>query len=189
MAYIAAVVKEYSPASHRARIEIPGMTDGADTLPEAEIMYPIGELHSDTEILIREGDKVYIDWLIDGDSRTPVIVGYRNPKTGNLVDIRRIRQANIELIADSHILLDAPKITLKHKEMISTGVNQMQAQTNLNGGASTQSGAAPEVRGGLTVKQGDLNVADGDMSNKGTNVGASHFHTAQGANSNTSTAK
>ena len=189
MAYIVAVVKSYSASSHRARIEIPGMTDGADTLPEAEIMYPIGELHSDTEILIREGDKVYIDWLIDGDSRTPVIVGYRNPKTGNLVDIRRIRQTNIELIADSHILLDAPKITLKHKEMISTGVNQMQAQTNLNGGASTQSGAAPEVRGGLTVKQGDLNVADGDMSNKGTNVGASHFHTAQGANSNTSTAK
>ncbi|UOO89199.1 hypothetical protein LVJ82_17410 [Vitreoscilla massiliensis] len=189
MAYIAAVVKSYTASSHRARIEIPGMTDGADTLPEAEIMYPVGHLHSDTEILIRVGDKVYIDWLIDGDSRTPVIVGYRNPKTGNLVDIRRIRQTNIELIADAHILLRAPKITLDHDEMTSTGINQMQAQTNLNGGASTESGAAPEVRGGLDVKQGDLNVPDGDMSNKGVNVGSTHYHNAQGATAPTSTAK
>ena len=88
----------------------------------------------------------------------------------NLVDIRRIRQAKIELIADEYILMKAPNITLDHDELVSTGVNQMQAQTNLNGGASTQSGAVPEVIGGLTVKQGDLDVTDGDMSNKGTSL-------------------
>ena len=53
------------------RLEIPGLTDGADTLPEAEIEYPVG-------------DTVWVAF-IGGDPRYPIITGSRNPQAGNSV--------------------------------------------------------------------------------------------------------
>ena len=38
-----AIVKTYSQARRTCRVEIPGLTDGGDVLPEAEIEYPIGD--------------------------------------------------------------------------------------------------------------------------------------------------
>ena len=183
----AAVVKEYIPAKHRARVEIFGLTDNNSGIyPEAEIAYPIGDLHSDTEILIQEGDAVWVSFAIANDVRVPLILAYRNPPTGNMTEIRRFRQKNIELIATGSVLIDAPDIkiksqntTLDHTQMTATGVNTLLSQTNLDGGATTSEGGAPVITGGLKVK-------DGTVEHNGKNIGDTHTHISSEPGSPTS---
>lgn len=103
-----AIVKTYSQARRTCRVEIPGLTDGGDVLPEAEIEYPIGDKSragaNTTEIEITPGDTVWVAF-IGGDPRYPIITGYRNPQSGNSADWRRWHHANIELIADAEMRL------------------------------------------------------------------------------------
>ena len=103
-----AIVKTYNQARRTCRIEIPGLTDGGDVLPESEIEYPIGDKSragtNTTEIEITPGDTVWVAF-IGGDPRYPIITGYRNPQSGNSADWRRWHHANIELIADAEMRL------------------------------------------------------------------------------------
>ena len=103
-----AIVKTYSQARRTCRVEIPGLTDGGDVLPEAEIEYPIGDKSragaNTTEIEITPGDTVWVAF-IGGDPRYPIITGYRNPQSGNSADWRRWHHVNIELIADAEMRL------------------------------------------------------------------------------------
>ena len=103
-----AIVKTYSQARRTCRVEIPGLTDGGDVLPEAEIEYLIGDKSragaNTTEIEITPGDTVWVAF-IGGDPRYPIITGYRNPQAGNSADWRRWHHANIELIADAEMRL------------------------------------------------------------------------------------
>lgn len=99
-----AIVKTYDQARRTCRIEIPGITDGGDVLPEAEIEYPVGDKSRDgtytTELEILAGDTVWVAF-IGGDPRYPIITGYRNPQAGNSADWRRYHHANYELITDT----------------------------------------------------------------------------------------
>jgi hypothetical protein len=126
-----AIVKTYNQARRTCRVEIPGLTDGGDVLPEAEIEYPIGDKSragtNTTEIEITPGDTVWVAF-IGGDPRYPIITGYRNPQAGNSADWRRWHHANMELLADgtmrlavgpseiiltpSGIVINAPRIDL-----------------------------------------------------------------------------
>lgn len=103
-----AIVRSYDQISRTCRIEIPGLTDGGDVFPVAEIEYPIGDKSrngiNETEIEIVAGDSVWIEF-IGGDVRYPLITGYRNPEVGNSIDWRRFHHANIELIADEELRL------------------------------------------------------------------------------------
>ena len=103
-----AIVRSYDQAKRTCRVEIPGLTDGGDVLPEAEIEYPIGDKSragtNTTEIEITPGDTVWVAF-IGGDPRYPTITGYRNPQAGNSADWRRWHHANIELIADAEMRL------------------------------------------------------------------------------------
>lgn len=113
-----AIVKSYDQSRRTCRVEIPGITDGAEVLPEAEILYPIGdkqrasdnnEVHPGvtffpTEIEICPSDTVWV-MFIGGDPRYPLIMGYRAPRAGNSVDWRRWHHKNIELIADDELRL------------------------------------------------------------------------------------
>ena len=103
-----AIIKTYNQARRTCRVEIPGLTDGGDVLPEAEIEYPIGDKSragtNTTEIEITPGDTVWVAF-IGGDPRYPIITGYRNPQAGNSADWRRWHHANIELIADAEMRL------------------------------------------------------------------------------------
>ena len=103
-----AIVKTYNQARRTCRIEIPGLTDGGDVLPEAEIEYPIGDKSragtNTTEIEITPGDTVWVAF-IGGDPRYPIITGYRNPQSGNSADWRRWHHANMELLADAEMRL------------------------------------------------------------------------------------
>ncbi len=98
-----AIVRSYDQAKRTCRVEIPGLTDGGDVLPEAEIEYPIGDKSragaNTTELEILSGDTVRVAF-IGGDPRYPIITGYRNPEAGNSADWRRWHHPNIELLAD-----------------------------------------------------------------------------------------
>lgn len=103
-----AIVKTYNQARRTCRVEIPGLTDGGDVLPEAEIEYPVGcksrSGQYETELEILPGDTVWISF-VGADPRYPVITGYRNPQVNNSSDWRRWHHANIELIADAEMRL------------------------------------------------------------------------------------
>ncbi len=93
------VIKSYDAERREVRVEIPGITDGAEEFPVAQIRYSIGDKSKHTEIEILEGDLV---WLVFecGDPRYPIITGWRNPNEGNVVGFRRWHHLNIESDAD-----------------------------------------------------------------------------------------
>ncbi|PTQ86851.1 hypothetical protein [Nitrosomonas ureae] len=119
-----AIVKSYDQDRRTCRIEIPGVTDGADVFPEAEIEYPIGDKArsgaNTTEIEILPGDTVWIAF-IGGDSRYPIITGYRNPQVGNSIDWRRFHHANIEITADGMVKLNAETVEINAANVIVNG--------------------------------------------------------------------
>ncbi|WP_293006037.1 hypothetical protein [Nitrosomonas sp.] len=119
-----AIVKSYDQDRRTCRIEIPGVTDGADVFPEAEIEYPIGDKARSganaTEIEILPGDTIWIAF-IGGDSRYPIITGYRNPQSGNSTDWRRFHHANIELTADGMMKLNAETVEINATNVIVNG--------------------------------------------------------------------
>lgn len=94
-----ATVFSYDQDSRTCLVEIPGLTDGAETLPIAEIEYPIGDKSRHTEIEIFKGDEVWVEF-IRGDPRCPLITGWRNPTIGNSRNWRKWHHKNIELCAD-----------------------------------------------------------------------------------------
>lgn len=103
-----ATVKSYDQVKRLCRVEIPGVTDGGDVLPLAEIEYSIGDKSKTgayaTEIEILANDTVWVEF-IGGDVRYPIITGYRNPQTGNSLNWRKWHHANIQSIADNELKL------------------------------------------------------------------------------------
>ena len=113
-----AVVREYDAKRRLCRVEIPGITDGAETLPNAEIEYPIGDRTRgafETEIEILENDAVWVSF-IGGDPRYPIITGWRVPREGNSVGWRRWHHENIEILAEKIINENAERIYLNCSE-------------------------------------------------------------------------
>ena len=189
-----AIVKSYNGARRTCRIEIPGMTEGADVLPEAEIEYPIGDKSragaNTTEIEITAGDAVWIAF-IGGDPRYPIITGYRNPQAGNSVNWRRHHHANMELLADTLMKLiaggdvliqSASKVTIKAPAILLDGATTVTQLLTWQAGASGTGGSSGNsISGGMTVTGGDV-VVNGIGVN-------SHHHTAQGATAPTTAAQ
>lgn len=136
-----AVVKTYDQGSRACGVEIPGLTDGSDVLLNAEIEYPIGEKSRSgdytTEIEILPGDTVWISF-IGGDCRYPIITGWRNPKSGNSVDWRRWHHANMELIADGMLRINATTVEINADNVIINGntkiTGDMLTHNNVNVG-------------------------------------------------------
>jgi hypothetical protein len=108
-ARVPGIVASYDADTRICTVEIPGITDGATQLPEAEIEYPIGDKSANsahnTEIEILAGDLVWLAFE-NGDPRYPIITGYRNPRSGNPSGTRRWHHANIELNADDQFVID-----------------------------------------------------------------------------------
>ena len=186
-----AIVKSYHQGRRACRVEIPGLTDGGEVLPEAEIEYPIGDKSRsgvfETEIEILPGDAVWVAF-IGGDSRYPIVTGYRNPQAGNSVDWRRWHHKNMELLVDalmrliaggdvliqsgSHITLRAPLVTIDAVQTHVTGAETVDAALTVKGGAAISGGAGASVTGNVSV-QGSIN-ASGSVMDGGGN---SNHHT------------
>ena len=134
-----ATVKSYDQATRTCRVEIPGITDGGDVLPNAEIEYPIGDKsrliagqHA-TELEILTGDTVWVAF-IGGDARYPLITGYRCPSAGNDVNWRRIHHANIDLTADGVLNIKATTINLNATTVTITSTDtSVTSKMNITG--------------------------------------------------------
>jgi len=139
-----AIVASYDGPSRTCRVKIPGITDGGDVMPVAEIEYPIGDrskgLHQ-TEIEILAGDSVWVSF-IGGDPRYPIITGWRNPGTGNSTEWRRFHHANIEITADGIFRINADKFELNAttSAVINSANATVNAPTAINGGSLTHNG-------------------------------------------------
>ncbi len=115
-----AVVKSYDAKTRTCRVDIPAINNGGNVFPVSEIEYPIGDRSKMTEIEILEGDLVWVDF-IGGDSRYPIITGWRNPRTENAIDWRKWHHKNIELSADETLIIQAKKIQIKGDIELSGG--------------------------------------------------------------------
>lgn len=189
-----AIVKSYSQARRTCRIEIPGLTDGGDVFPEAEIEYPIGDKSragaNTTEIEILPGDAVWVSFIL-GDPRYPIITGYRNPQAGNSADWRRWHHANMELLADTlmkmiaggdfliksgtHVTVQAPKVTVDSPETTCTGNLTVNGKLTYQGGmaGSGGGGTAATITGNVSV-EGNIDASGSIMDAGGNSNHHSH---------------
>lgn len=192
MARYPAIVKEYIPEKHQARVEILGYTDGDNKYPLAEIEYPAGDKFNHTEIRILAGDSVWVDFIND-DPFYPIITGYRNPETGNVNKWRRFHHENMELESDSNMILRGENLLLNFKNITVVGDSEFKntvthqdkvtanAVISANEGINTDNGEAVSVDGGMRAINGDFE-ADGISLKK-------HTHTEQGDGKDVSVAK
>lgn len=198
MARYPAIVKEYIPEKHQARVEILGYTDGDNKYPLAEIEYPAGDKFNHTEIRILAGDSVWVDFIND-DPFYPIITGYRNPETGNVNKWRRFHHENMELESDSNMILRGETLLLDFKTITVFGDSEFKdtvthqdevtankpvianAVISANAGINNQNGGSVTVDGGMRAINGDFE-ADGITLK-------THVHTEQGDGKDVSVAK
>lgn len=190
------VIKSYSAESREVRVDIPGMTDGAEEFPVAQIRYPIGDKSKHTEIRILEGDLVWLAFEC-GDPRYPIITGWRNPNEGNVVGFRRWHHENIESDSDKtqkhtagtsytikaeDVVIEASKtVRISAGETVNISADQTVtikggSKVLLEVGGSTfelSSGGIKQVSAANTM-QGPLTQSGGDITSDGKSV---QFHT------------
>lgn len=92
-------IHSYDREKRLCRVEIPPYTDGAEIFPEAEIMYPAGDESEHTESRLLVGARIWLAFH-NGDSRYPILIGFRPKQTGNDTLWRRIFHENHERFAD-----------------------------------------------------------------------------------------
>lgn len=100
-----AVVVSYDRPARQCVVSIPGITAGAEGLV-AEIEQSIGDRSEDTEIRIKAGDRVWVDFLA-GDPRYPIITGFRARNAENMVGTRHWEHENFTLTADQTVVIAA----------------------------------------------------------------------------------
>lgn len=136
----------YDKVNRTAKVSIAGLTDGVEGGITAMLAYPIGDDDFDTERELLDGADVWV-FFEQGDTTMPVIAFYRRHGQGRaVVDIRRIRQENIEVLARSAITLDAKDLVhIKAKTITidATTVNlnasnfNVTAETSVNGNSTS----------------------------------------------------
>lgn len=132
----------YDKNGRTAKVTIEGLTDGLPEGITAMLAYPIGDDDRDTERELLAGADVWV-FFEQGDTTMPVVAFYRRHGQGRaLIDVRRIRQENIELLARTSITLDAKDfIDIKAKkinldaDVITLNANtfDVTAETNVKG--------------------------------------------------------
>jgi hypothetical protein len=117
-----ATLTAYDSATRIGTVMIDGLTDGADQGLDATFAYPIGESDLDTEIKVDSvalPAPVYV-FFEAGDPSVPVIASWRGHQDGSaIVDTRRIRQKNIELLATVKAKIVAPFIEIDGETRIN----------------------------------------------------------------------
>ena len=183
-----AVVMSYDANTRLAKIKLEPLDDGADTQLEAELCYPLGD-KSNTAIEILENDPVWVEFE-QGDPRYPIIVGYRNKRTGNDDLTRRYHHhGNFEILADNIIKIKGNvKVIIESEtvEVIATTVNVTASNTNITSlvnitgntsitGNLTVAGAISGTGGSGASIAGNVTVSNGDIEADGINL-KTHTH-------------
>ncbi|WLG15041.1 hypothetical protein Q6344_06830 [Psychrobacter cibarius] len=132
----------YDKVNRIAKVTIEGLTDGVADGITAMLAYPIGDDDLDTERELLVGADVWV-FFEQGDVSMPVVAFYRRHGQGRaIVDVRRIRQENIEVLARTSMTLSAKDfINLKASKInldadivtINAGELNINAETNAKG--------------------------------------------------------
>lgn len=141
-----AKILSYDGDSRTAKIHIPGLTDGSAEGLTATFAYPVGDSDKDTEREILENEDVYIFFENNEQSR-PVIAFYSSHGTGAVVDTRRIRQENIELLARSTVKVEAPEFRVKAKFILEGDFEHKGNQKTIGTISATEDVVAAGVSG------------------------------------------
>lgn len=144
----AAIIRGYNAQTRRVKVEILGLTDGSEELPEAELEYPLGDDTTETEIRLMP--LVWVDFIND-DMRYPIVTGNRCKNAGNDTEWRRFKHENIQLEAFNDLVLTVGN-NLEITVQGATSINSTDDVT-------IESGATVLVKaGGSTVSITDSSV-------------------------------
>ena len=147
-----ATVVSYDPNSRTCRVKVPGIAEQGDVMPNAEICYPIGDKSvataGATEIAIAANDLVWVEFE-QGDKRFPIIVGYRNPTTGNSTGTRAFSHANIALTAANIMTFSAATLNIAANVNITGNVTTTGTMQN-NGKSVGSTHTHSDPQGGTT---------------------------------------
>lgn len=137
-----ATLVSYDNINRTAQVLIAGLTDGLSDGITAMVAYPVGDDDLDTERELLDGADVWV-FFEQGDTSMPVVTFYRRHGQGRAaIDIRRIRQKNIELLARASITLSANDLVAIKADTITieastvtlkAGNFNIDAQTNVRG--------------------------------------------------------
>ena len=142
-----AKILSYNSINRTAQVNILGLTDGAESGLTATFAYPVGDDDRDTERQIVDGNDVYV-FFEGGDQARPVIAFYSSHGMGNIQDIRRIRQQNIELLAKQNIKLQAQEIYLMGHVTIEGDITHHGSQST----SGTLTAQDDVIGGGKSLK-------------------------------------
>lgn len=142
-----ATILSYDAKKRTAQVHIAGLTDGVDSGLTADFAWPVGDDDKDTERQILNNADVWV-FFEQGQDYAPVIAFYRNHREGALVDIRRIRQKNIELLADARIFMKAPELVIEANVTIKGEITHQGNQTT----TGTVTATKDVVGGGKSLK-------------------------------------
>jgi hypothetical protein len=143
--FIPAKILSYDAQQRTAQVQIDGLTDGAENGLTATFAYPVGHDDRDTEIQVLVGAEVYV-FFAGGQLDSPVIAFYRSHGAGAMVDTRRIRQKNIEILASNSISIEA--IATKVRGVMSVTSN-LSVGTGATGSFVSVSGEIVTVVDGI----------------------------------------
>lgn len=203
-----AVVMSYDGVTRLAKVKLEPLDEGADTMLDAELLYPLGD-KSNTAIEVLANDPVWVEFEA-GDPRYPIIVGYRNKREGNDDSTRRYHHhGSFEILADNIIKIKgdvkvivesqtvevtAPTVTVTATTVTVTATNtnitslvNITGNTSITGNLSVAGaisgtgGSGATIAGNVTVSTGDV-VADGKSLK-----GHTHPYTDNGAGMTTGT--
>lgn len=146
MGFKRAKILSYEANTRTAKIHVPGLTDGSAEGLTATFAYPVGDSDKDTEREILDGEDVYIFFENNEQSR-PVIAFFSSHGKDVVVDVRRIRQENIELLARTQVNIEAPEIRIKGKLVLEGDFEHLGNQKTTGTISATEDVIAAGVSG------------------------------------------
>jgi phage gp45-like len=197
-----AVVVGYDANTRLAQVKIEPLDNGADTVLDAELLYPLGD-KSNTAIEVLSGDFVWVEFE-GGDPRYPIIVGYRNKRTGNDDSTRRYHhhgsfeiladniikiKGNVKVIVESEtveviaptvkvtsttVTVDATTITVNASNTNITSLVNITGNTSITGNLAV-AGAISGTGGSGASIVGNVTVSSGDVAADGKSL-KTHTH-------------
>ena len=148
-----ATLVSYDNKKRTAKVTIVGLTDGVDEGITAMLAYPIGDDDLDTERELLAGADVWV-FFEQGDTAMPIIAFYRrHGEERAVIDVRRIRQQNIELLARAKVTITANDLVFIKAQQITIEGEVLITGNVTHKGNSSQTGNAA-IKGSQTINGG-----------------------------------
>ena len=149
-----AKIISYDAKSRTAKVTVEPITQGLTEGITATFAYPVGHDDRDTELQVLKGAECYV-FFQQGDPYSPVIWSYRSHGEGAVVDYRRIRQKNIELLAENNIKIEAETVDIYADVKIYGNVEitgNQDIEGNSSVGGSSEVLGHSELTGGANIE-------------------------------------